>query len=256
MFARLAGSVALAALLLTPARQARADGQQALEDDLRARGAKHFIITPLTDSYLGRSFPDFCFFGVRFPQYPVVLEYPPDPLELTNAAAVDQDGQVTYLTTFEDERDFFFTYLSPATTEDQLRDACLSWLRLSEEEDQDGFFRFGKPNVNFARGFVTGDVAVEEGGTGSIRVDMTFQKYDGDLEDVTEQKKIRKGVRPICQATKLLDADPLVRRMAEQDIVVMGKACKGYLDEQKAKAKPELKKEIERVWKRICDEGR
>ena len=63
------------------------------------------------------------------------------------------------------------------------------------------------------------------------------------------------GVRPICQATKLLDADPLVRRMAEQDILVMGQSAKEYLDEQRANAKPELKAAIDRIWKRIVDEG-
>jgi hypothetical protein len=34
----------------------------------------------------------------------------------------------------------------------------------------------------------------------------------------------------------------------------MGKSAKGYLDEQRAKAKPELKAAIDRIWKRIVDE--
>jgi hypothetical protein len=53
----------------------------------------------------------------------------------------------------------------------------------------------------------------------------------------------------------LLDPDPLVGRMAEQDILVMGKSAKAYLDEQRAKAKSELKAAIDHIWKRIVDEG-
>jgi hypothetical protein len=37
----------------------------------------------------------------------------------------------------------------------------------------------------------------------------------GKLARVAEGGKLRPGPRPICQATKLLDPDPLVRRMAE-----------------------------------------
>jgi hypothetical protein len=78
---------------------------------------------------------------------------------------------------------------------------------------------------------------------------------EGVLDSVSETRAVRPGVRPICQATKLLDADPLVRRMAEQDILVMGRSAKGYLDEQRSKAKPELRKAIDRIWKRIVAEG-
>jgi hypothetical protein len=54
----------------------------------------------------------------------------------------------------------------------------------------------------------------------------------------------------------LLDADPIVRRMAEQDLLIMGSAAKSYLDEQRAKASPELRRAIDRLWQRIVDEGR
>jgi hypothetical protein len=68
--------------------------------------------------------------------------------------------------------------------------------------------------------------------------------------------ELKPGPRPICQATKLLDADPVVRRMAEQDLLVMGRAARPYLDEQRAKAAPELQKAIDRVWERICADDR
>ena len=67
---------------------------------------------------------------------------------------------------------------------------------------------------------------------------------------------LRPGIRPICQATKLLDRDPIVRRMAEQDVLVMGRAAKPYLDQVRATARPKLQQAIDRIWQRILDEGR
>jgi hypothetical protein len=96
---------------------------------------------------------------------------------------------------------------------------------------------------------------VTAGGTGNIHVSILFDE-EGDLLRIAEIRRVQIGVRPICQATKLLDADPLVRKMAEQDILVMGSSAKAYLDEQRAKAKPELQAAIDRIWKRIVDEGR
>ena len=99
-----------------------------------------------------------------------------------------------------------------------------------------------------------GSSSVTQGGKGELTATLTFDA-DGRLTRVSEDSAIKPGVRPICQATKLLDADPLVRRMAEQDLLVMGRACKEYLDEQHAQASPELRQAIDRVWKRIVEEG-
>jgi hypothetical protein len=60
----------------------------------------------------------------------------------------------------------------------------------------------------------------------------------------------------ICQATKLLDPDPIVRRMAEQDLLVIGKPATEYLDEQRARATPALREAIDRIWPRILIEDR
>jgi hypothetical protein len=96
---------------------------------------------------------------------------------------------------------------------------------------------------------------VASGGTGKLKVHMEFDA-SGALADVVEQRSMHAGVRPICQATKLLDADPIVRRMAERDLLVMGRAAKAYLDEQRARATPELGQAIDRIWKHIVAEGR
>jgi hypothetical protein len=138
----------------------------------------------------------------------------------------------------------------------------LAYLRLTEVFSQDGFYTFNQPSVEVTTDPFTGNIAatgsvtVNTGGKGAINATLEFNA-DGTLDDIAETRNMRPGVRPICQATKLLDKDPLVRRMAEQDILVMGRSCKKYLDEQRAKAKgnPELQKAIDRIWKRIVDEG-
>ena len=93
------------------------------------------------------------------------------------------------------------------------------------------------------------------GGNGAIEATLSFDGA-GKLARVAEGGKLRPGPRPICQATKLLDPDPLVRRMAEQDLRIMGRAAKGYLDGQRAQAAPELRRAIDRLWRQIEREDR
>jgi hypothetical protein len=71
------------------------------------------------------------------------------------------------------------------------------------------------------------------------------------LTKATAKAEIKPGPRPVCHATKLLDADPVVRAIVEQDLLIMGRAAKPYLDEQRAKAGPELQEAIDRIWQRI-----
>jgi hypothetical protein len=89
-----------------------------------------------------------------------------------------------------------------------------------------------------------------KGGNGDINVELTFDA-DGKLTKATEKADIKPGPRPVCHATKLLDPDPVVRAIVEQDLLIMGRAAKPYLDEQRAKAAPELQEAIDRIWQRI-----
>jgi len=85
---------------------------------------------------------------------------------------------------------------------------------------------------------VRGHAAVIGGGEGHVDLLMTLASA-GSLVNLYEKGALRPGVRPICQATKLLDRDPIVRRMAEQDVLVMGRAAKPYLDQVRATARRE-----------------
>ena len=250
--------VALAGVLgPTGLSTARAGDSEALvEEYLEDRGAQGYTIRAVSEDYIDASFPGTDFFEVWFRQYPVAVAPLPKGLSYSNLFVV-QNGQVFPLVSPADLKDFFLDELSPVRDTGDAEDAGLAWLRLSEAFSQDGFFTFSAPQTKAgsSNGEIqaTGSVTVTAGGRGSIHVVMEFDA-DGALENVSETRTVRPGVRPICQATKLLDADPLVRRMAEQDILVMGESAKEYLDEQRAKAKPELKAAIDRVWKRILDE--
>ena len=244
--------------LLAAGAPARADDPRALVDEyLKALGAQGYTIDNVTDAYVARTFPETDFFSVWFQQWPLAIE-PPAGLNRANLFYV-RGGQAFPLIEPDELKDFFANELTPITGPDDGADDGRTWLRLSREFSQDGFFTFDDPVVEVwltpAGVWVHGKDQVKEGGSGSLRVWMRFDKWGG-LTEVDEDREIKTGVRPICQATKLLDPDPLVRRMAEQDLRVIGRKAKGYLDAQRAKARPELQKAIDRLWQRIVAEDR
>jgi ubiquinone/menaquinone biosynthesis C-methylase UbiE len=224
---------------------------------LRSQGLPPLI--PIADETLARIFPQYCFFALLFRQYPVA-QVPPEPLSARNLFAVKKDGKVQHLTDTKALEEFFRGTLGLVTDGQSAKDSAEAWLRLTEELKQDGFFKFSIPKelltaVRSKSGWrASGRAIVTQGGKGEIGVALSFTG-PGQLTTVEETNTVKAGVRPICQATKLLDPDPIVGRMAEQDILVMGRAAKEYLDEQRAKASPALQLAIDRIWQRIVDEG-
>jgi hypothetical protein len=238
---------------------AKAGDQQLVEDYLQSRGVSGAVLRPVTDDFVGRTFPNFSFFGVIFRQYPVAVQCPQTTdLKCANLFFV-QDSQVDFVSTIEDLKFFFAANLSPAPTQDVATDAASTWLRFSEELKQDLFYTFSPPDVSYTpRDDLTllrAHVSVAAGGDGNIDVLMTLGAA-GSFVNILEKSSLRPGVRPICQATKLLDRDPIVRRMAEQDLLVMGRTAKPYLDQVRATARPKLQQAIDRIWRRILNEGR
>jgi hypothetical protein len=216
-------------------------------------------VVPISEKTVARTFPGYRFFIVGFRQWPVA-QVAPEPLKTRNLFIVSNDGKVQHLTDWMGLEKFFRTELSAVTNETSVRDSAEAWLRLTEEFTQDGFFKFAIPKesliaVRSKEGWSSsGKVVAAEGGKGEIRAALTFD-VAGKLTKVEQTNTVKPGVRPKCQATKLLDPDTIVRQMAEQDILVMGRASRQYLDEQRAKARPELKQAIDRIWQRIVDEG-
>jgi len=214
---------------------------------------------PVNDEALAKAFPDTYFFSLVFPQFPVA-RLAPEPFKSQNVLVVPKDGKLVQLSDTKQLETFFKDKLGAIESGDTAKQAARAWLVLSQPLKQDGFFKFSVPRddlkVDEEKGTrkASGKFVVTQGGKGKLAATLVFDDK-GKLTKVSEENAIKPGVRPICQATKLLDADPLVRRMAEQDILVMGRACKGYLDEQRAKAAPDLQRAIDRVWKRVVEEG-
>src|SRR5262249_13177916 len=154
-----------------------------------------------------------------------------------NLVAVSKDNKPKVINSQKDLQKFFETNLPAASSDAKLKDAARAYALAAKELHQDGFFTFKLEDDSTK---VEGDkektakakVTVSQGGTGTLEVALKFDK-DGKLTKIDETSKIKPGIRPICQATKLLDKDPVVRAMAEQCLLVMGRAAKDYLDEQK-----------------------
>jgi hypothetical protein len=213
----------------------------------------------IAEKCLAHAFPGHRFFALVFRQYPVA-RIAPQPLGSQNLFVVDKDGKVRHLKDAKALEKFFRARLRPVADEQAARYDVEAWLRLSEEFKQDGFFKFSIPKDSLiaekskAGWQVSGKATVTQGGKGEIRVAFAFTER-GKLAGINEMNSVKPGVRPICQATKLLDPDPVVRQMAEKDILVMGQAAKEYLHEQRAQASPQLKQAIDRIWQRIIREG-
>ena len=256
-----AHTASLTAVVLTlwSAPIAKADDQGLVGDYLNARGIIGAVVRPIADDYVARTFPNFGFFGVIFRQYPVAVTCPQgQDLKCANVFFV-KDGKVDFFSTLTDLKFLFAAQLGPVPSADSAIDAASTWLRLSEELKQDLFFGFSAPEISYTpRDDITqvlGHVTVISGGEGHIDMVMTLGAA-GSLVLISERSAIMPGVRPICQATKLLDRDPIVRRMAEQDILVMGPAAKSYLDQVRATARPKLQQAIDLIWQRILEQSR
>jgi hypothetical protein len=227
------------------------------------KGAERGQINSVRDESLTHEFPGYSFYVLRFRQYPVAMA-PPEPLRAKNLFVVKPDGSVEHIGNSDTLKNFFRASLAPVRSEDRARSTARAWLQLAQEFYQDGFFRFSISDDAIqvsAMGNggleVSGKAVVnpQGGNKGEIAASLTFDPA-GVLTNVSESAQVRRGIRPICQATKLLDPDPIVRGMAEQSMLVMGRAAKEYLDEQRAKASPELQRAIDEIWRQIVAEGR
>lgn len=212
-------------------------------------------------------FPDTLFYAVIARQYPVNVMLP-TPFAAQNVLVYQKDGTVKLITKPAELQALFMKAVGPIQTQGEGKKVAAAWLRLTQEFSQDGFFRFTVPEEQITTAWqpagalvVTGKALVvpKGGDKGEITATLIFAGQGNNprrLVQITEKRDVQAGVRPICQATKLLDADPIVRRMAEQDLLVMGRAAWPYVSEQREKASPELRREIDRVWKRVLEERR
>jgi hypothetical protein len=219
---------------------------------------KNGTVLWLNDDSLAKTFPKHAFFAVRFRIYPVAMQMP-EGMKPSNVFAV-KDGKFEQIKDAKALEAFFKQNAAALDKETAQTTAAHSWLCLSQEFVQDGFYKFEildkqiavKPAaMNLA---IDGRAIVKDGGNGDILVTMTVDKA-GKVQSVLDNTKVKPGPRPICQATKLLDPDPIVRAMAEQDLLYMGLAAHDYIMEQRAAAAPELRDAIDRLWEKIVKNG-
>jgi hypothetical protein len=210
---------------------------------------------------LERTIPYRLFYVLRFRQWPISANLPP-PFASNNIFVVDPAGKVEMITNIDKLNEFFERDIHGVKSEVAAKDVLKAWLELSKELAQDGMFHFQIPESEIVRlethelGF-SGKALVEPtaGNSGQIDVAITFDA-SGIIKSIKQSNNLRAGMRPICQSTKLLDSDPIVRKMAEQDLLIMGKDAKPYLDEQRAKLSPALCDAIDKIWQQILIEGR
>jgi hypothetical protein len=226
------------------------------------KGASYARVTAMTGEGIGMMFPDHVLFSVLFPQYPVGRPAPA-PLKVANVISIPKkkDGKPITITTHKELETFFKDAAHPVKNAEEGEAAMKAWLWAAAALAQDGFYKFSvklddkmKVDGTTCTGSGQAPVDPQGGNKGEIKATLTFK--DGKLASADTKVDLKPGVRPICQATKLLDPDPIVRGMAEQSIRVMGSAAKPYLDEQRAKANAQLREAIDRIWAKIVEEGR
>jgi hypothetical protein len=215
-------------------------------------------VTPQTASAVKTVFPNYRFVIARFRQFPVARVMP-EGLRASNVFAVNKEGKLELLKDVKTLEKFFHDHQMAAKSEKDAKTVLAAWLTLTQEFHQDGMYKFEILEKGFAVAQdvglnARGRLVVMAGGNGELVAELDYGP-DGKIAKVRETAKIRPGPRPICQATKLLDTDPIVRRIAEQDLLIMGLSARDYLMEQRVLATPELRDSIDRVWRQIQANG-
>jgi len=222
----------------------------------KGEGAHASVIEP---AFMRDIFPNHTFVAVHFPLWPVA-RLAPEPMKSQNLFVVTKDGKLTHLPDSKKLEEYFKGALKAEADVDKV---TRGWLHLRMAYIQDGFYKFKYPakakegpaasSVTILYGVV--EVVPEMGNMGTFTATLRFNQA-GQLASITEENKVIRGMRPRCQATLLLHPEKLVREIAEQDLLVMGRNAREYLMEQRAKANDELRREIDRVWRQIVAEGR
>ncbi|MDX1988079.1 MAG: hypothetical protein SFV17_15455 [Candidatus Obscuribacter sp.] len=214
---------------------------------------------------LRESFPNHVFYLLRFPQWPLPLD-PPPPLAANNIFVMtvnQKKGASAPLTNSEQLKQFMVGAGLRGQSDLEKKKILEAGLLLAQELAQDGMYQFQTDKqalklIKESKGSkAVGLVSVlpQGGNSGNIAATARFNE-EGKLIDFSYQQNLQEGMRPICQSTKLLDPDPIVRKMAEKDILIMGRRAEEYLKWQREQVSPELKQAIDKIWRRILDEGR
>jgi hypothetical protein len=172
----------------------------ALEASLaRIPGAQRGRISERADIPIERVFPSRHFYVVRFRSYPIK---PPEPMDANNLFVVTQDGKVERIEDAKSLEAVLRSAATPITTESLAKEAVRASLILAQELPQDGYLRFSIPEEGLSlksekgKRIASGKAVVTEGGTGQVRVDLTFDA-SGRLLSVKVTDEVKpSGPRP------------------------------------------------------------
>jgi hypothetical protein len=151
---------------------------------LEELGAVGYGMTPVTDDSVTVTFPNTECCGVYFRQWPVPVE-PPEGMAQANVFFMHpNERQVYYLTSPRELLQMFRQECAIVGIEGgYLENAVKTWLLLSQQFSQDGYYQFSQPVVWTSLDFPTnhrspsvpivyGMVEVVQGGEGYIKVAM------------------------------------------------------------------------------------
>jgi hypothetical protein len=218
-----------------------------------------YNIVEIQSNEITQVLPGHHFFLIYLVKYPVAYSPPDKQLGTNCIVAIDQDLVIESIPDEYAMEEFYRAHQIKISTKEGCVLAIKAWLHLSQEYKNDGFYTFMVFDDDITVSHVYGDVVewivdgisrVISGGEGAISVGMVID-FMGLLQYVTEEYELIEGIRPICQSTKLLDPDPIVRKMAEQDLLAMGYKAKDYLFSQRKTASSELQKAMDAIWERI-----
>jgi len=246
---------------------------------LTAQGPFHHgLWNHLSTPELRQVFPAFQFYTLHFRQHPIANLIPlGHPLLKAhwNLVVVNADKQVSVITDDTGLKHFFLKEVKlPAAGGDrdlaEVKPVLLAWVELAEAIIQDDFLHdvmeMKRAEVQRSKfdsevsgsdheQFFTCRVPAQERDPlgGHYEVFMNISRH-GRISSIESRSTLRnEGPRPVCQALRLLDADPAVRRWAEHQILQMGRWGLPYLEDTLRYRVTEgpLRVAIERVYRRL-----
>ncbi|MDP6545751.1 MAG: hypothetical protein QGH60_17345 [Phycisphaerae bacterium] len=239
--------------------------RQWIDKNVKGFGGRKFTLRQrpqrISDAAVGTVLGEnYVFCQLRFRQWPVARMSPP-PLGANNIFAIHKKLKtVTHISTIAALEKFFIAKAAPAGDQAALKTTARAWLGLSTVLVTGGYYQLAVDvagiTVTKGKGWeVVARSIVRRGGRGHIQAKLSFDAKR-KLLAIVQKKKLVSGPRPICQSTKLLDSDPIVRGMARQNLRTMGLMAREYLIDQRKKVSPELQQAIDNIWQQILQDER
>jgi hypothetical protein len=206
----------------------------------------------LQDAALEKTFHDHRFYLLRFRQWPVARENPP-PLQANNLFAVSDTLKVTLITNGDELLKFFQEHGAKPS-----KQTAIAWALLHKELLDDGMFhlKLRQDSVKSV-GTKLGErfsVTVAPDARGDNRGECVFVlQFDevGKPLAQTVENNLKEGMRPRCQSMRLIHPDDAVRRLAERELLSMGRDALPYLRERLEIVHPSLAEKILYLIQRI-----